>query len=95
MRALLTVQAIDPGIPCRRRADAADAAADAEVRQAWRRARPITRECCADVRALPGVTNAAFVSYLPMGRMRGGIWPVAVDGRAVQPNDNRSRSSGS
>jgi putative ABC transport system permease protein len=40
-----------------------------------------------NLRALPGVTNAAFVSYLPMGRMRGGVWPVAVDGQAVKPHD--------
>ena len=29
----------------------------------------------ADVRALPGVTSAAYTSFLPMV-MRGGIWPV-------------------
>ncbi len=34
----------------------------------------------ADVRALPGVRGAAYISFLPMV-MRGGIWPVAVDGR--------------
>jgi putative ABC transport system permease protein len=38
------------------------------------------------LRALPGVTNAAFVSYLPMGRMRGGVWSVAVDGQPVVPH---------
>ena len=32
----------------------------------------------ADLRALPGVTGAGFVSYLPMGRMRGGVWPVVL-----------------
>jgi len=36
--------------------------------------------------ALPGVTNAALVSYLPMGRMRGGVWSVAVDGQPVMPH---------
>ena len=34
-----------------------------------------------DVRSLPGVTDAAYVSALPMV-WRGGIWPVAVDGRS-------------
>ena len=38
------------------------------------------------LRALPGVTDAAFVSYLPMGRMRGGVWSVAVDGQPVVPH---------
>jgi putative ABC transport system permease protein len=32
-----------------------------------------------DVRALPGVQSAAYVSYLPMV-MRGGIWPVGLHG---------------
>jgi predicted permease len=36
-----------------------------------------------DIRNLPGVTGAAYTSGLPM-RMRGGIWPVIVDGRSEQ-----------
>lgn len=32
------------------------------------------------VRALPGVSDAAYISFLPMV-MRGGIWPVSIDGR--------------
>jgi len=36
-----------------------------------------------DIRSLPGVTGAAYTSGLPM-RMRGGIWPVIVDGRSQQ-----------
>ena len=43
-----------------------------------------------DVRALPGVTNAGFVSYLPLGKMRGGIWPVSVDGKPVNRADNQN-----
>jgi hypothetical protein len=31
-----------------------------------------------EIRALPGVTGAAYISYLPMV-MRGGIWPVIMD----------------
>jgi predicted permease len=42
-----------------------------------------------DVRALPGVTDAAFVSYLPLGRMRGGLWPVALDGRPLNRGDRQ------
>jgi predicted permease len=34
------------------------------------------------VRALPGVNNAAYVTALPMV-MRGGVWPVAVHGKAI------------
>jgi putative ABC transport system permease protein len=43
-----------------------------------------------DVRALPGVTNAAFVSMLPLGRIRGGIWPVSMDGKPVNRAENKN-----
>jgi putative ABC transport system permease protein len=36
----------------------------------------------ADVRALPGVTSAAYIGGLPLVR-GGGIWPVAVKGQAA------------
>ena len=34
-----------------------------------------------DVRRLPGVTDAAYITALPM-TWGGGIWPVLVDGRS-------------
>ncbi len=40
----------------------------------------------AEVRALPGVTSAGFTSFLPMV-MRGGIWPVSMNG---EPPEDRS-----
>jgi predicted permease len=43
-----------------------------------------------DVRAIPGVTNAAFVTFLPMGRVKGGIWPVSLDGRQVNRAENQN-----
>jgi putative ABC transport system permease protein len=43
-----------------------------------------------DVRALPGVTNAAFISHLPLGRMKGGIWPVSMDGKPVNRAENKN-----
>ena len=55
----------------------------------------VTREAfyarvLSDVRAIPGVVNAAFVSYLPMGKMRGGIWPVSIDGQPVNRAENKN-----
>jgi len=45
----------------------------------------------AEVRAMPGVHQAAYISYLPMV-MRGGIWPVTVDGRP-EDSDNTHTAS--
>jgi predicted permease len=55
----------------------------------------VTREAfytraIAGARGLPGVSSAAFISYLPMGRMKGGIWPVSLDGRAVSRAENQN-----
>lgn len=38
-----------------------------------------------EIRSMPGVQNAAYISFLPMV-MRGGIWPVRVDGQPEDPN---------
>ena len=46
-----------------------------------------------DVRALPGVAAAGFVSFLPMSSFRGGIWPVAVKGDAEAADDVRSANN--
>ena len=43
------------------------------------------------VRALPGVRSAAYVSFLPMV-MRGGIWKIEVAGRPDPPGEGRSAS---
>jgi predicted permease len=44
-----------------------------------------------DVRALPGVTSASYITWLPMV-MRGGIWPVSVDGK-VEDESSAQRAS--
>jgi predicted permease len=41
-----------------------------------------------EARALPGVTDAAYVSFLPMV-MRGGIWSVTLDGQPEDPATTR------
>ena len=43
------------------------------------------------VRALPGVRSAAYVTGLPMSH-RGGIWPVSLTGEEVLPNDQNMAS---
>jgi predicted permease len=44
-----------------------------------------------EVRALPGVQNAAYVTGLPMA-MRGGIWPVSLTGEEVIRNASNTVS---
>jgi predicted permease len=44
-----------------------------------------------EVRRLPGVTDAAYISALPMV-WRGGIWPVVVDGRSQNRAEGTSAS---
>lgn len=43
------------------------------------------RRVISGVEALPGVTRAAYISFLPMV-MGGGIWPVDVDGKTLDPS---------
>jgi len=45
----------------------------------------------AQTRALPGVTKAAYISFLPMA-FGGGIWQVAIPGRTHPDNERRSVS---
>ena len=43
-----------------------------------------------DVRRLPGVTDAAYISALPMV-WRGGIWPVVMNGQSQDPSRRQHR----
>lgn len=42
-------------------------------------------------RALPGVTGAAYISFLPMG-MRGGLWPVEIAGAPLDIAERQDAS---
>ncbi len=50
------------------------------------------RQVLAGVRALPGVHQAAFTSFLPMV-MGGGIWPVLLDGETVAADSSSRMAS--
>jgi putative ABC transport system permease protein len=49
------------------------------------------RRILSDVRALPGVSNAAYVSGLPMV-MRGGIWSAVPSGQPQEPGEEQTAS---
>jgi putative ABC transport system permease protein len=89
MRALWTIQGRDPGF----RSEGVLTLSTNLLAPAY--GKVVTREVfytrvLGEVRAIPGVVNAAFVSYLPMGKMRGGIWPVSFNGREVNRADNQN-----
>jgi predicted permease len=84
VRALLKVQQTEPGF----RADGVltvrlnipTSSPTAAYRDTGRRMQFYNR-ILSEARALPGVTSASVITFLPMV-MRGGIWPVGVDGKA-------------
>jgi predicted permease len=89
MRALWTIQATDPGFR-------SEGVLTMQTPLPMQRFGKVTTRdafysrVVADLRALPGVTHAAFVSHLPLGKMRGGIWPVSLDGRPVNRAENQN-----
>jgi predicted permease len=89
MRALWTVQATDPGFKSAGVLTLQTPLPIPQFNKVSTREAFYTR-VIADVSALPGVTDAAFVSYLPMGKMKGGIWPVSLDGRPLNRADNQN-----
>jgi len=79
IRALERIQATDPGFRAGGVLTLRTALPAQKYRAGARRGAFYDR-VLAEVRALPGVTAAAYASGLPMA-WRGGIWPVAVDGQ--------------
>jgi putative ABC transport system permease protein len=79
IRALLTIQATDPGFDVN---GVLTLRAELPMPQY---AKIVTRDAfhtrvLREVRALPGVKAAGFISFLPISRFRGGLWPVKVAG---------------
>jgi len=79
IRALLRIQATDPGFK-------PDRVMTLETSLPMPQYGPVAvREAfyarvLKEVRALPGVQAAGFISFLPLSEFRGGIWPVTVKG---------------
>ncbi len=82
-RALLRVESVDPGFHAGNVLTLRTTLPLPRYQATARRA-GFYRSVLDEIRALPGVRGAAYTSFLPM-TMRGGIWPVTVDGRPEDP----------
>ena len=89
IRALWTVQMTDPGFRSERVLTMETPLPVPQFERVVTRAAFYSR-ALSQIRAIPGVASAAFVSYLPMGRVKGGIWPVSMDGRPVNRAENKN-----
>ena len=84
IRALWTIQAVDPGFKADRVLTLGTGLPARQYGKVAAREAFYSR-VLSEVRALPGVVNAAYGSYVPLGKMRGGLWPVAVDANPIVP----------
>jgi len=85
VRALWKVQRVDPGFQTENVLSLRTSLPYPKYEKTARR-RAYYEKILSEVKALPGVAEAGFISFLPM-TMRGGIWPV---GDASQADDSQS-----
>jgi putative ABC transport system permease protein len=90
MRSLWSIQSTDPGFRSEGVLTLRTALPPSQYGKTARREEFYTR-VLSDVRALPGVTHAAYVSFLPMAFV-GGIWPVAIPGKPATRADDQLAS---
>jgi putative ABC transport system permease protein len=93
IRALWRVQSVDPGFRTAGVLTVQTPLSSEKYAATGRRVDLYSR-ILADVRALPGVTSAAYISFLPMV-WRGGIWPVEVEGPSAIPEELRGQRAAS
>ncbi len=91
LRALWNVQGVDPGFRSAGVVTARTWLSWPKYASTMRRNQFYDR-VLGEVRALPGVRSAAYTSFLPMV-MRGGIWPVSLDGKPVNRGGEDSASA--
>ncbi|MFI5183199.1 MAG: ABC transporter permease [Vicinamibacteria bacterium] len=85
IRALWRLQGVDPGFRTEGVLTLRTALPLPKYEKTERR-RQFLASVLSDIRALPGVSSAAYISYLPMV-MRGGIWSIMADGRPGAPEE--------
>jgi predicted permease len=90
MRAVWRVQAVDPGFRSGGVVTLRTALPQPRYAEVARRER-LYRQILSDVEALGGVQRAAYTSFLPLV-MRGGIWPVVVNGAVADRREGQTAS---
>jgi putative ABC transport system permease protein len=90
VRALWTIQATDPGFRAEGVLTLRTPLPIPKYAATARRADFYNR-VLDQVRALPGVTSAAYISSVPMA-WRGGIWPVGLKGEVLERRDTNTAS---
>jgi putative ABC transport system permease protein len=92
IRALMNVQGIDPGFKPDGVLTLTTSLPMPQYRMVATREAYYSR-VLQEVRGLPGVTAAGFISFLPMSTFRGGLWPVSVPGDAGSTDDTRTANN--
>jgi predicted permease len=90
IRALWRVQEVDPGFRAESVLTLRTALPTPKYDATARRAQFYQR-VLSEIRTMPGVSSAAYISFLPMV-FRGGIWRVEVEGSVNVPEDSHSVS---
>jgi predicted permease len=80
LRALWTLQAIDPGFRLEHTLTARTSLPMPKYETTGVRT-GFYDGVLSEIRALPGVSSAAYISFLPLSDMRGGMFPVGISGR--------------
>jgi predicted permease len=90
IRALWRLQGVDPGFRAEGVVTLRTALPVPKYERTARREQ-FYAQVLSQVRALPGVSEAAYISFLPMV-MRGGIWPVSVGGQPRSRTESNTAS---
>jgi putative ABC transport system permease protein len=90
LRALSKVEAVDPGFRSEGVLTLETALPMPKYAELPKRV-AFYQRVVSQVEALPGVTAAAYISYLPIA-MGGGIWPVDIDGKTVDRSEGHTAS---
>lgn len=91
MRALLRIQAVDPGFRTERVLTLRTALAGARYDTAARR-NQFYQNVLEGVRGIPGVASAGYITAVPI-MLQGGVWPVIPEGQSITRGQAQTASS--